>query len=137
MKDELSMDKFHVNNNRLYRIMENQFYTNGSIFTFSSTPGPMAPAIKEKYPEIELATRITWGETRLFKFQEKAFYENGRFVDQDFIGMHTFPLVGGEVNTDQILFTNFSVDFEFIDKQRTVQVISLTISQCSLFSSPA
>jgi len=97
----------------------------------------MAPAIKEKYPEIELATRITWGETRLFKFQEKAFYENGRFVDQDFIGMHTFPLVGGEVNTDQILFTNFSADFEFIDKQRTVQVISLTISQCSLFSSPA
>jgi putative ABC transport system permease protein len=98
VKDEVNTDQFHVNNDRLYRIMENQSYTNGSIFTFSSTPGPMAPVIKEKYPEIELATRITWPETRLFAAGEKSFYQEGRFVDPDFLLMHTFPLVKGEVN---------------------------------------
>src|SRR5258708_7248604 len=72
--DELAMDAFHVKKDRLYKVMENQHYSNGVIFTFSSTPGPMAPAIKEKFPEIELATRITWSERRLFQFKEHGFY---------------------------------------------------------------
>ncbi len=98
VKDEVNTDQFHVNNDRLYRVMENQFYTNGSVFTLSSTPGPMAPVIKEKYPEIESATRITWSEKRLFMIGDKSFYQNGRFVDPDFLLMHTFPLVKGDAH---------------------------------------
>ncbi len=97
--DELTTDAFHEKKDRLYKVMENQHYSNGVIFTFSSTPGPMAPAIKEKFPEIELATRITWPERRLFQFKESSFYEEGRFVDPDFILMHTFPLLKGDLNT--------------------------------------
>jgi putative ABC transport system permease protein len=97
--DELGTDGFHVNNDRLYKILENQTYSGGQIFTFSSTPGPMAPVLKEEFPEIEMATRITWEERRLFQFGEKNFYEVGRFVDPDFILMHTFPLVKGDINT--------------------------------------
>jgi putative ABC transport system permease protein len=96
--DELAMDAFHEKKDRLYKVMENQHYSNGVIFTFSSTPGPMAPAIKEKYPEIEMATRITWQERRLFQFKEKNFYEEGRFVDQDFTLMHTYPFLKGDVS---------------------------------------
>jgi len=97
--DEMSMDNFHVNKDRLYKIMENQTYSGGQMYTFSSTPGPMAPVLKDRFPEIELSTRITWSERRLFQFGEKSFYEEGRFVDPDFMLMHTYPLVKGDINS--------------------------------------
>lgn len=97
--DELRMDAFHVNNDRLYKVMENQTYSGGQMYTFSSTPGPMAPVLKERFPEIEMATRITWPERRLFQSGQKSFYEEGRFVDTDFVLMHTYPLIKGDINT--------------------------------------
>ncbi|NBW38412.1 MAG: ABC transporter permease [Cytophagia bacterium] len=99
VNDEMSMDAFHEHNDRLYRVLEKQTYTNGSIFVFASTPGPMAPVIKEKFPEIELASRITWPENRLFAVQEKSFYQEGRFVDPDFLKMFSFKLAQGDTST--------------------------------------
>src|SRR5690349_9843819 len=99
VNDEMSMDNFHVDNDRLYKIMENQTYSGGQIYTFSSTPGPMAPVLKEKFPEIEMSTRITWPERRLFQVGDKNFYEEGRFVDPDFMLMHTYPLAKGDINS--------------------------------------
>lgn len=97
--DELQVDKFHAQSDRLYRVMENQKAADGRIYTWSATPGPMAPFIKDKYPEIELATRVTWGENLLFQFGEKSFYNEGIYVDPDFLQMFTFPLLVGDVNT--------------------------------------
>lgn len=97
--DELSIDKFHEQGDRMYRVMENQKYSDGRLFTFSSTPGPMAPFIKDKFPEIELATRITWQVNHLFQVDEKMFFENGRFVDQDFLQMFTLKFVSGDKAT--------------------------------------
>lgn len=99
VRDELNTDGFHVNNDRLYKVMENQTYSGGQMYTFSSTPGPMAPVLKEEFPEIEMATRITWQNRKLFKWGEKSFFEEGRFVDQDFILMHSFPLEKGDLTT--------------------------------------
>ena len=93
------MDDFHVNNDRLFRVMERQTYTNGSIFVFSSTPGPMAPVIKEKFAEIELASRVTWPENRLFSVDDKSFYQEGRFVDPDFLKMFSFSLAKGDTGS--------------------------------------
>jgi len=99
VNDELEYDHFHGNVDRLYRVMENQQYSDGRLYTFQSTPGPMAPFIKEKFPEIEKATRYTWEVNYLFQQDDKSFYEEGRFVDQDFIEMFSFPFLTGDVNT--------------------------------------
>jgi putative ABC transport system permease protein len=99
VNDELNVDKFHANGDRLYRVMENQKYSDGKIYTFMSTPGPMAPFIKDKYPEIEKATRWTWQMTYLFQYEDKSFFEQGFYVDQDFIEMFSFPFAAGDVNT--------------------------------------
>ncbi|HTE32654.1 MAG TPA: ABC transporter permease [Chryseolinea sp.] len=96
VNDELEYDHFHAGVDRLYRVMENQQYTDGRRYTFSSTPGPMAPFIKEKFPEIERSSRYTWDVTNLFQLEEKSFYESGKYVDADFISMFTFPLVAGD-----------------------------------------
>lgn len=107
VKDEWRMDAFHANSAQLYRVMENQHYSSGTVFTFAATPGPMAPAIKEKYPEIEYAARITWEESRLFRAGEKSFNEAGRFVDPDFLLMFSFELQEGSKET--ALTDNYSI----------------------------
>ncbi|MGC3947656.1 MAG: ABC transporter permease [Chryseolinea sp.] len=99
VKDELSFDNFHANGDRIYRVMENQRYSDGRIYTFAATPGPMAPFIKDKYPEIEQATRMTWDVSRLFQLDDKAFYEGGKYVDPDFLTIFTFPAVKGDIKT--------------------------------------
>ena len=99
VNDELAVDHFHSNVGRLYRVMENQQYSDGRLFTFSSTPGPMAPFIRETYPEIERASRFTWQVTNLFTYDDKSFYEDGRFVDQDFLEMFSFELRSGDLRT--------------------------------------
>ncbi|MBL0739739.1 ABC transporter permease [Chryseolinea lacunae] len=96
VNDELEYDHFHANVDRLYRVMENQKYSDGRIYTFASTPGPMAPFIKEKYPEIEKATRFTWEVNNLFQVDGKIFYEEGRYADQDFVEMFSFPFLKGK-----------------------------------------
>ncbi|MCU0419938.1 MAG: ABC transporter permease [Cyclobacteriaceae bacterium] len=99
INDELNVDQFHANGSRLYRVLENQQYTDGRLFTFASTPGPMAPYLKENYPEIEKAARFTWPVTELFHVGDKRFYEEGRYTEQDFLDMFSFGLVEGDVAT--------------------------------------
>jgi len=99
VNDELQFDRFHTNGRRIYRVMENQKYSDGKIYTFSSTPGPMAPFIKEKFPEIEKASRVSWEVNNLFQVEDKSSYESGRYVDQDFLDMFSFPLLAGDVST--------------------------------------
>jgi hypothetical protein len=99
VNDELKVDQFHAQLHRIYRVMENQKYTDGKLFTFNSTPGPMAPFIKEKYPEIEKATRFTWEVSNLFQVGDKAFTEKGRYADQDFLDIFSFPLLAGNITT--------------------------------------
>jgi ABC-type antimicrobial peptide transport system permease subunit len=59
----------------------------------------MVPFIKDKYPEIDRATRYTWEVTNLLTYEDKIFYESGRFVDPDFLLMFSFPFKEGDLNT--------------------------------------
>lgn len=99
VKDELEVDRFHEHADRLYRVMENQQYSDGKRYTFAATPGPMAPYIKEKFPEIERASRFTWDVQNLFQVGEKGFYENGKYVDPDFLSMFSFSFASGNAET--------------------------------------
>lgn len=99
VKDEWNVDRFHTQIDRLYRVMENQRYSDGRVYTFASTPGPMAPFIKEKFPEIERASRFTWQVTNLFQHEDKSFYQDGRYADPDFIQMFDFKLLYGDPTT--------------------------------------
>ncbi len=96
--DELQYDRFHHNNERLYRVMENQTYSS-QIFTFAATPGLLAEALKTEIPEIAQATRTTWGEEKQFTVGEKIIKEEGLFADGVFFSMFTFPFVAGDPET--------------------------------------
>src|SRR5277367_3416263 len=59
VQNELSYDSFYANSNRLYQSW-NRDRGNDGIDCWNVTPKPLAPALKQDYPEIEKATRVNW-----------------------------------------------------------------------------
>ncbi|POY38562.1 hypothetical protein C3K47_03975 [Solitalea longa] len=98
VKDELAMDKFHANDSRLYRVMENQFFS-GAISTFPSTPGIFAENVVKDIPEIQMASQFLWEEEPLFTVNDTFDKEKGRYVQKDFLKMFSFKLTKGDVAT--------------------------------------
>ena len=98
IKDEMQMDKFHANDKRLFRVMENQYYS-GDISTFPSTPGIFAENIVKDIPEIQMASQMLWEEEPLFTVGDKFDKEKGRYVQKDFLRMFSFKLVKGDPAT--------------------------------------
>jgi putative ABC transport system permease protein len=103
--DEFSFDQFHTNKDRLYQVWDTQRYS-GSVFTFQSTPGPLAEGLKAQFPEVANATRL-FEATGLLSFNEKSFTESGIYTDASFFDMFTFPLVSG--NSSKLLENNSSI----------------------------
>ena len=93
VKDELSYDKFHDNIDEIYRVIldhEGQWWT--------SSPWAFAPILKQNYPEVLKSTRYA-GRTRLLRYGEHSYYEQGALVDEDFFEIFTFPFIQGDPQT--------------------------------------
>jgi putative ABC transport system permease protein len=96
VSDELSFDSFNIYGSRLYRVEEDQPYSNG-LFHVGVTPWPAGPVWKEKIPEIENSCRVTYAGNLLFRHQEKVFYENKVLsADSSFFKMFTYKLLEGD-----------------------------------------
>src|SRR5258706_3931082 len=55
VQDELSVDKFHANNARLYRVYLRRIY-DGRVQADYNTPAPLPAELKKSIPEIEYAS---------------------------------------------------------------------------------
>jgi ABC-type antimicrobial peptide transport system permease subunit len=98
VQDERHMDRFHKNDSRLYRVMENQYYV-GVINTFASSPGILAENIVKDIPEVQMASQMLWEEAPLFTVGNTFEKEKGRYVQGDFLTMFSFPLKEGDSKT--------------------------------------
>lgn len=103
---ELSVDQFHSNIDRLYRVLEHQTYSNDFVLTVAATPGPLAEALKAEVPEIERATRLSWGERILLTVDQTSFRETGNYADSDFFNLFSFPILHGDT-TQELLQPGF------------------------------
>ncbi|MGH2564386.1 MAG: ABC transporter permease, partial [Ginsengibacter sp.] len=99
VQNELSYDSFYQNKDRLYQAWNKDKGNDGKISCWNVTPKPLAPALKQEYPEVEQATRVGWDETYLFTVGEKKMNIVGNPVDKDFLTMFRFPFVEGNMNT--------------------------------------
>lgn len=96
VQDELNFDRFHKNIEEIYRVEENQHYT-GVVYHVNVTPYPSGPVWKEKIPEIAEAVRVVSLPGLLFRYGEKAFFEdNIRSVDSTIFNMFSFELLKGD-----------------------------------------
>jgi ABC-type antimicrobial peptide transport system permease subunit len=129
VKDELHMDKFHQNDKRLYRVMENQFYS-GDISTFPSTPGILAENIVKDIPDIQLASQMLWEEEPLFTVGNTFDKEKGRYVQKDFLRMFSFKLAKGDAATalarpDAVVISKKLADKYFIGENPVGKLIKI------------
>ncbi len=98
--DETSYDKFHENIDELYRVVEHQNYTSGSMFPVAVTPEPIGQALKDDYPEVLEFTRLRIFNDVLVEYQDMAIFEDGIcFADPALLDMFDFPLLEGNKET--------------------------------------
>jgi len=98
VQHELSFDKFNKNASEIYRVVENQYYAGGQVFPVAVTPSPLAPALKEKFPEIAKATRFSFRSLTIKK-DDKIFTEGVAFADPDIFEIFILPFVKGDAPT--------------------------------------
>lgn len=106
VSDELSVDKFHANDERLYQVMEHQQYAD-DIMTTASTPGILAETLKEEIPEIEYAATTAWISPYTLSIKDHNVKADGYHVGQDYFNLFSYPLIEGKA--DQVLKDKFSM----------------------------
>lgn len=95
VKDEISVDKFHENNDRLYRAMEHRLKT-GGIWTAESTPGLLASSLADEMPEVEYAASVTWQIDAIFTVGEKNIRAMGIYAGEAFYNMFSYNILKGD-----------------------------------------
>ena len=98
VQDEFTINKFHENDDRLYRVMEFQTYSN-ETFATNSTPGILGENLKKDFPDIKFAATTTWINPALLSYNNSYFKEDGYHVGEDFFNIFTYPLIAGDPNT--------------------------------------
>jgi len=94
---DLSVDQFHEKKNLIYKAY-NKGVVDGRLQCWDVTAAPLAPALKQDYPEIKQVARIS-GTEKLLSYGEKKLKAEGNYTDPSFLDMFSFPLVRGNVQT--------------------------------------
>jgi len=96
---ELNYDNYHLDGNRIFRVAQDGQSQNERRIA-AVTSAPMAPALKEDYPQIEYAARTMPVGNLLVKRDEKVFYEeHSWFAETDLPRILTISLLEGDSQT--------------------------------------
>jgi putative ABC transport system permease protein len=108
VNDELHIDKFHTNSNRLYQVKEN-VEQDGDIITRISTAGPTAEALANEMPEVEYAVTNTFVRNfrEVLSIEGNDIKADGLYASADFFKLFSFELIQG--NKNQVLSDKNSI----------------------------
>ncbi len=98
--DELNVDKFHVNDELLYRTLEHTSF-NEDIVTWKETSGPVAKVLADEMPEVVYSTAIAppeWFGKQNLSTEEKDIKALGQYVGKDYFNIFSFNLLYGDKN---------------------------------------
>lgn len=100
IRNELSYDDYHTESDRIYRIAVD-IQSSRTNRIFATTCGPLAPALKKDFPQVDAAVRLWRQNNKLIKYGKKnAFYEDNFFlVDPSIFDVFTIPLSKGTMET--------------------------------------
>lgn len=96
VQDEISYDRFHEQGDNIYRVIVENHSTD-QVYDQWESPGPLAPALKEEFPEIIKSTRYFKNPNEiLIRYNDKKFMEAGlSMADPDLFDIFSFPFVRG------------------------------------------
>ena len=100
VQDQYSYDKQHKNVQNIYRVATTLLLT-GDKHNMSSASPPIAPAMKNDFPEVESYVRVITtdklgAKQHLLRYKERSFYEKDAvFVDSTFFNIFAYHFVYG------------------------------------------
>jgi putative ABC transport system permease protein len=94
LRDEKSVDGFHVKGDRLYSVFERQYY-DGKIESGHFTPGVLSAEMKKVLPEVEMASGFSENGKSTFQAGDKIIKQDGSYAGADFFRMFSYPLLQG------------------------------------------
>ncbi len=101
VNDELSIDKFHEDDDRIFQVYENLDETDG-INTNETTSGYMASAMMAEMPEVELAAAVTTikDKAATLSVEDKRINikATGLYVSKEFFQVFSYPFIDGDKN---------------------------------------
>jgi putative ABC transport system permease protein len=98
---ELSYDRFHENAENIYRVFVDTGETYMGKSQVTVTPGPLATAMVDEFPEVLNATKVT-ARRIVLQHEGTRFAENRvYYADPTFLEIFHFPLIAG--NPDNAL----------------------------------
>jgi predicted permease len=104
VQDELSYDGFHQNKDKIFRVGA-LFKNEGNEIYGAQTSAPVAPYLKNNYPEIQNSTTVNSGwltgiSRNIIKFGDRSFYTDDLILtDSSFFDIFSFPFLQGDKNT--------------------------------------
>lgn len=98
VEDEVNYNDHFDHKENIYSVKNRQTY-DGQTFVFSSTPGPLGPAMATDFPQVKHVARTSWQSKLLFGLGDKKLYEQGYYVDPDFTNIFSVDFIEGDVST--------------------------------------
>ncbi len=95
VNDEVSMDQYHTNKDRLYQYMENVDQGNGMITRITSA-GPTAKALEEEYPEVEKGVTTTWIANYNLSWEDNNTKADGIYVGKNYFDLFSVEILEGD-----------------------------------------
>jgi putative ABC transport system permease protein len=96
--DELSYDKFHANQENIYRLVATMTNPHGNENKYSSTGMLEGPDFKRQIPEIQDFMRLK-DAVYTVKHANEIYEQEALRVDENFFSVFSFPLIQGDGNT--------------------------------------
>jgi putative ABC transport system permease protein len=95
---ESSFDKFHINANRIFRVVV-EFEQDKSSNNFAGTAAPLGEVLKNNIPEVSDYVRFSsWGRV-LVNFEKEQFWEDIELSDPSIFKIFSFKLLSGNPAT--------------------------------------
>ncbi len=101
VQDELSYDKWHENADRTFRVTREWLNDDGKTnLHLGHVAPPIAPLMKQDFPEVEEIVRITGGSSSLVSYDSKHFSEDRfYFADPNIFKIFSIELIEGDPET--------------------------------------
>ena len=96
VQHEISVDQFHSQSNRIYKVKAINKGPNGDLSTTKNVVGPLATVLMNDVPEIQSATRYFNYRQGLVTKDDKKFYEGITYTDSSFFTTFDFQLLFGD-----------------------------------------
>jgi len=114
----MEIDKFNVNDNQLFQVMQN-FQLEEEIMTWEYSPYILGASLKESFPEVEdfTATNDRDNTPRgLLSKGDQHISTKGLFAKENFFEVFTYPLLRGEVEEVLVGTNNIVISDELAIK---------------------